>query len=186
MTPDDMTLPSQPGDDSLDERTAEGILCGDLPSGDAALDAALDALRVLGQDPAPEPVGELAVLLTSGASGTPGASGGGSAVPRPADELGRRRQGHARHVATGTTAVAGILLVTATAAAAIGGFRAERAPASPTLPPAVVVHPGSPHPAGTTPSRLPVVPPMPAATGGLAGVGADKPTDDHADDHSGR
>ncbi|NYG06666.1 hypothetical protein BJ986_001153 [Phycicoccus badiiscoriae] len=146
-----MNSPSQHGGQhtpqpDLDADTAEAVLTGALPSGDPALDATLEALRAL-VTTAPEPTGELARLL------------GPTVSPVSGDELGRRRQGSARHVATGTTVVAGILLATATAAAAIGtiGGREHAGHAAP--PPAVVSPPRAttPHPVATTPTRLPVL-----------------------------
>jgi hypothetical protein len=64
--------------------------------------------------------------------------------------------------------VAGILLVTATAAAALGTLREAQSPARPTLPPAVVVpaRPELPHPAGTDPADLPAVPAAATLTSG--------------------
>ncbi|WP_406829321.1 hypothetical protein ABEG17_09965 [Pedococcus sp. KACC 23699] len=165
MTPDDMDPTPLPADGALDA-SADDVLGGAQASGDAALDSALDTLRTLSTLPAPTPTGELAALLAgstgaSGVSDSSGASGGSGG-----DEVGRRRQGHARHVATGTTAVAGILLLTATAAAAIGTLHGERLPARHTLPPAVMV-PSTPHPAGTTPTQLPpVVPALSTASSG--------------------
>lgn len=148
MTPSDMnSTPEHASQDPLDATTVEALLTGGQSSGDPALDAALDALRAL-VTTAPEPSGELASLL------------GPVAVPASGDELGRRRKSGARHVATGTTVVAGILLATATAAAAIGTLRGAEHAARPALPPAVVSPPSSttPHPVGTTPTELPVLP----------------------------
>lgn len=145
MTPSDMnSTPEHAGQHDLDAAGVEVVLTGAQPSGDPALDTALDALRAL-VTAAPEPSGELARLL------------GPVVVPAPGDELGRRRQGGARHVATGTTVVAGILLATATAAAAIGTLADTEHAARPTPPPAVVSPPAAtvPHPVGTTPTELP-------------------------------
>jgi hypothetical protein len=149
MTPDDMNPTPHPGGQPPDAPTAEAVLGAARPSGDAALDAVLDSLRDLGSAAAPVPTGELATLL-----GLPGSSG--AYVSQTSAARARR----ARHVATGTTAVAGILLVTATAAAALGTLREAQSPARPTLPPAVVVpaRPELPHPAGTGAGELPAVP----------------------------
>lgn len=148
MTPSDMfSSPEHAHQHDLDAAGAEAVLSGAQPSGDPALDAALDALRGL-VTAMPEPSGELADLL------------GPVVVPAPMDELGRRRQGSARHVATGTTVVAGILLATATAAAAIGTLGGTEDAARPTPPPAVVSPSETevPHPVGATPTELPVLP----------------------------
>jgi hypothetical protein len=149
MTPSDMNpTPEHAGQPDLDATSVEAVLTGAQRSGDPALDAALDALRALVSE-APEPSGELAQLL--GPLAAPKSSG---------DELERRRQGSARHVATGTTVVAGIFLATATAAAAIGTLGADEHAGRSTRPPAVVSPPSAttPRPVRTAPTDLPLLP----------------------------
>jgi hypothetical protein len=133
--------------DDLDVDTVEAVLSGAQPSGDPALDHTIDGLRSLVTS-APDPSGELARLL------------GSAVVPSVADEVGRRRQSSARHVATGTTVVAGILLASATAAAAMGGLGGPEHPTAPTPHRLVVPRPlqETPHPMGTTPTQLPSLP----------------------------
>jgi hypothetical protein len=137
----------EPGHEvDLDASTVEAVLSGARPSGDPALDGALDALRAL-VTAAPESDTELARLL------------GPVAVLAAADELGRRRQGGARHVATGTTVIAGVLLATATAAAAMGGLGTGPRSAPPPAAPTVLSRTApTPHHVEPAPTRLPVLP----------------------------
>jgi hypothetical protein len=101
-------------DDDLSEMNAmqptdpevEAILGGGQPSGDAALDAVLDELRDLGRGPAPAPSAQLRQALGLGLTAVPGTEA------RPT------RKG--RHIATGSATLAGIVLASATAAAALG------------------------------------------------------------------
>lgn len=155
MTPSDMNqLPEPAPQDDLDTSTVEAVLSGARPSGDPALDDTIAGLRSL-VEAAPEPSGELAELL------------GSAVVPPLGDEVGRRRAGGARHLATGTTVVVGVVFATATAAAAIGGLGGSQHHAAPTPHPVVVpsTAPATPKPVRTTPADLPRLPvALPAAT----------------------
>jgi hypothetical protein len=147
----------------LTDAEIDGILDG-RPSGDAALDAALSALREVGTGQAPLPSAELRRVLGAGPVAV------ASSPPRS------RRRG--RTVATGSATVAGILLASATAAAAaVGVHHLAKAPAH-TAP----VRPATPAVTRTLPGPVVLPPagpdPDPSATHGSSrGLGTGEPAD---------
>ena len=114
----------------------EALLAGDQPSGDAAVDAALAALRDLGRHDPPAPSAELRQVLGAGLA----------AVPTPG-----RTSPKGRHIATGSATLAGLILASATAAAAIGVHHVATSPPEPRPTPRVThATPATPRPASTT------------------------------------
>lgn len=130
----------------------EAILGAGQPSGDAAVDDALEALREFALGDAPPPSPELRALVG------PALAAVSSASARVA------RSG--RHVATGSATLAGLLLASATAAAAIGVHQATTSEPRPadhrsTSTPAPSTHPtgraAEPTGPATGPTGLPPI-----------------------------
>lgn len=144
-----MTTEKMPDSQPFDDATVEAVLTARQSSGDAALDNVLSALRAIGHEHAPELPPQLRAVLL----GQPAPAAGVT----PMDEARGRRT---KHIASGSAAVGGILLMSATTAAAIGGPHVLPAPApthgehSRTRPAGAPT--AEPHATRTMPTDLPI------------------------------